>query len=482
MKKLLPCIFLSLWMAQASCHKKPNTPIEHVVVIFQENRTFDHYFGTYPHAKNKKGKRQFKARAGTPAVNGLSLALKKLNTNQAKPFRFSPKDANTCDPNHGYTALQQNCDKGLLDQFVQINVGECPSMPSFVMGYFDGNTVTALWNYAQYFAMSDNFHTTVLSQSSIGAINLISGQTHGANPSSIPNKVVDGTLISDTDPAFDMCSHPPTVEMTGLNIGNLLNKKGVTWGWFEGGFADCSSTHEGPNGPVTDYSPHHAPFQYYQSTSNPNHLPPTSIEMIGYTDQANHNYDLSYFFEAIAAGNLPAVSFLKAAEYQDGHPGNSTPLLEQKFLVSTINQLQRLPQWESMAIIICYDDSGGWYDHEMPPFINQSQIPNDALVAPGNAGSVPPLGGYEGRPAYGFRVPFIVISPWAKENYVDHSLLDQTSILRFIEDNWDLGQIGDYSFDAYAGKLGHLFDFKKFNNRKLFLNKKYGTIKSIKTS
>lgn len=460
-------LFLSMIVcSQLIGENSTKTPIKHLVVIFQENRPFDHYFGTYPHAQNNPGEIPFHPRKNTPTVNGLTLALMTINQNAAQPFRLAPSQANTCNPVHDYTHLQLALDSGLLDNFVLANgVPRCP-MPTIVMGYFDGNTVTALWNYAQHFSLSDNFHGTNISASTVAAVNLISGQVHGATPNPLTVNqvpiVVDGTLINDIDPTFDECSATPqTVALSGRNVGNLLNAKNVTWGWFQGGFANCSATHLGPNGPVVDYVPHHNPFQFYQSTSNPDHLPPTSPEMVGKTDQANHLYDIADFWAAVRVGNIPAVSFLKAPAYQNGHAGNSTPLLEQQFLVETINRLQKLPEWKHMAIMIAYDDSGGWYDHEMPAIVNQSMIPPDALVAPGSAGNKPPLGGYEGRPAYGYRLPLLVISPWAKENYVDNTLTDQTSILRFIEENWQLGQIGDFSFDAYASSLHTMFDFKK---------------------
>lgn len=464
-----------LFCLEAVAKNTTATPIKHLVVIFQENRTFDNYFGTYPCAQNNPGETVFCPRKNTPSVNGLTQALLTHNQNLVQPFRLAPSQANTCNPEHEYTPLQEACDKGLMDMFVQFTGPLC-SNPEIVMGYFDGNTVTALWNYAQFFSMSDNFHATNMAQSTAGALNLISGQIHGASPNT-PNKVVSGTLINDIDPKYDHCSVGPTVELSGRNVGNLLNVKGVTWGWFQGGFSDCAASHMGPNGPRLDYVPHHNPFQYYQSTSNPQHLPPTSPEMIGRTDQANHLYDISDFWVAAKHGNVPEVSFFKAPQYQNGHPGNSTPLLEQEFLVETINRLQKLKEWKNMAVIIAYDDPGGLYDHEMPPIINNSQIPEDALTAPGMAGSNPPMGGYQGRPGYGMRLPFILISPWAKINFVDNKLIDQTSILRFIEDNWDLGQIGDFSFDSFAGSFLHMFDFKERKLRYLFLDPETGSIR-----
>ncbi len=453
------------------------TPIQYLVVIFQENRTFDHYFGTYPIAQNNPGESPFYPKISTPSVNGLAGGVLVNNQNSTLPFRLAPSQVNTSDPNHTYTVLQQACHAGLMDQFVETTGIGC-NPPNIVMGYFDGNTVTAYWNYAQHFAMSDNFHTTNICGSSVGAINLISGQVHGATPANYPDYIYQGTLINDLDPLFDQCSASSvTPELSGINVGNLLNAQNITWGWFQGGFSNCSASHVNPYGQITpDYIPHHNPFQYYASTSNQQHLPPSSPYMVGHTDQANHNYDLSDFWAAIKVGNLPNVSFLKAAAYQDGHAGYSNPLNEQEFIVNTINTLQKLPQWKQMAIIIAYDDSGGWYDHEMPTIVNESQSPYDALVTVGNSGDNPPLGGYQGRIGYGLRVPFLLISPWAKENYVSHTLIDQSSILRFIEENWKLGQIGDFSFDALAGSIMDMFYFGKRNTRYLFMNPTNGQI------
>jgi phospholipase C len=122
--------------------------------------------------------------------------------------------------------------------------------------------------------------------------------------------------------------------------------------------------------------------------------------------------------------------------------------------------LQSLPEWNSTAIIITYDDSGGWYDHVMPPIVSQSSDPkSDSLL--GNVGLCghAPNGGYQDRCGYGPRLPLLIISPYAKINFIDHGIADQSSILRFIEDNWALGRIGNQSFDSKAGSLMNMFDF-----------------------
>jgi phospholipase C len=504
-----------------------------VVVIFQENVSFDHYFGTYPHAANTDGP-QFRASRNTPTVNGLSGALLTNNPNTdaagntANPQRLSHSQALTCDQGHGYTAEQKAYDMGLMDKFVQFTNNEScappdQSAPNLVMDYYDGNTVTGLWNYAQHFAMSDNSYSTVFGPSTPGALNVVAGNTYGAicggsinsapctaAPGSAPATPGNpqpqgtGTVTGDPDPNFDICSATQdgrtaaqTTQMGGKNIGDLLSQAGLTWGWFQGGFASpnyvpgkpstddlskvCTSAHDNVGGASQlDYNPHHEPFQYYASTANPKHLPPTSISDIGHQDQANHQYDLKDFFAAADNGDLPAVSYLKAADYQDGHAGYSDPLDEQTFLTSTINHLQKLKSWSSTAVVILYDDSDGWYDHQMGPITTQSQTPLDALTGTGTCGSntakVP--SGQQARCGVGPRQPLLVISPFAKTNFVDNTFTDQSSVVRFIEDNWLGGtRIGSGSVDANAGTLANMFDFSSgehHSSHRLFLDPSTG--------
>jgi phospholipase C len=234
------------------------TPIQHLVVIFQENVSFDHYFGTYPVATNPKGESKFTAEPNTPTVNRLTNALLNLNPNlnpvngaaASNPFRLDPSQAVTTDQDHNYTAEQQAFDAGLMDLF-PVNTGNGANT---VMGYFDGNTVTAEWNYAQFFAMSDNSHGTTFGPSSPGVINLVSGQTNGviATRNGTGDEVSGGsdgslTLIGDADPLGDACSSTTRAQATlgSKNIGDLLSSAGVTWGSFMGGF---NLTIVNPNG------------------------------------------------------------------------------------------------------------------------------------------------------------------------------------------------------------------------------------------
>jgi phospholipase C len=270
--------------------------------------------------------------------------------------------------------------------------------------------------------------------------------------------------------------------MSGKNVGDLLNQAGVTWGAFMGGFANCTHVSTGSTGLSTgDYIPHHAWFQYWNSTLNANHVPPSSDAMIGRSDAANHEYDLSAFFTALKKHNLPAVSFLKALSIQDGHAGYSDPLDEQIFLANTINAIMQSDEWKETAVIITWDDSDGWYDHQMGPIVRQSNTTDDLLLGPGNCGSPKSNdvsgGTQNGRCGFGPRIPLLVISPFAKRNYVDHRVLDFSSITRFIEDNFNLGRIGNGSADALAGTLNGLFDFSdRASGHRLILDPKTGQI------
>jgi phospholipase C len=582
------------------------TPIRHLVVIFQENVSFDHYFGTYPHASNTDGQ-PFHAAFNTPAVDGLlpalgaslppslqhSANLLTTNPNSSLPQRLDSSaiglagDAGgqlTCDQDHNYSDEQKAFDGFNMDLFVQsVGTGASSKTPygqpceaKTVMDYYDGNTVTALWNYAQRFAMSDNNFAATFGPSSPGAINLVSANTgaadttHEANGPSIatatsPNADLteDGkggySLTSDAQPYWDDCSTRDAVAMSGANIGDELNAAGISWGWFQGGqrpttsyaqalaatghtgqptstfIADefknagfqksvpnssnqglCDAVHpvgaalggSGQYGYKDDYIAHHEPFDYYASTANPHHLTiptngagedtisglaeigtdtQTDVKGVPQFDTPNHQYDTSDFDQLVSAishhelppSALPAVSFLKAPGYEDGHAAYSDPQDEQQFIAREINQLEQSPDWGSTAVLVTYDDSDGWYDHANSGVTNPSLSPadnltptNSTLPTSGQCGPNPqtaaPLAGEQGRCGFGPRLPFLVISPFAARNHVDHNLSDMASILNLVEYNWRLPAIGG-SFDQVLARndrsksipfdLAGLFDF-----------------------
>jgi phospholipase C len=520
------------------------TPIKHLVVIFNENVSFDHYFGTYPNAVNPEGEPVFEPAKNTQRdINNLLMSPALLDNNPnlnpangtaaVNPFRLDRTQANTSDQNHGYTPEQKAYDGGKNDLFpLDVGQGSSGGAGAFgtaaqVMGYFDGNTVTAYWNYAQNYAMSDNAWTDTFGPSTPGAVHMFSGQTNGftlpvgvppgtpasavgqlllAADAGVPNSDGSFTLTGDIDPAGDVCSSPSVqVQMTAKNIGDLLNAGNIPWGSFVGGFnlqtinnngstgCNRSSVSSVTGGSHGDYVPHHIWFQYYTSTANSTHARPSSTKAIGFTevpgtkkiDPANHAYDLDDFFTAVGSGNFPAVSFIKQASFQDGHPGNSNPLDEQAGLVNLINFLQQQPDWDSTAVIISYDDSDGWYDHAPAPISRGSFSPSDVLNGTGNCGipgQTTEPNGISGQPVAGrcgpgTRVPFVVISPFAKKNYVSHVQISQASIPQFIEDNWLQGQrLGGGSFDATSGSIMDMFNFNKANSTALILDPTLGTV------
>ena len=594
----------------------PATPIQHLVMIIGENISFDHYFGTYPQAANTDGQ-PFRAARGTPAVDGLPPAtssslppalrhatnLLTENPNAAQPQRLDssptglPGDAGgqlTCDQDNNYAPEQEAFDGGKMDLFVQ-STGEgtgtspfgTPCQDSTVMDYYDGNSVTALWNYAQQYAMSDNSYGTTFGGTTLGHLNTVAGSTGGVDvthtsgklsistpsaPNGVltPNGLGGYSLTKNADPYWDDCSIGASVAMSGSNIGDELNAAGISWGYFKGGFRPtttfaeatggtqptsdfipqefanstfyesvphatnnglCNSDHaigtalggDGQYGYTDDLSLHQNPFQYYASTANPHHLSvPTGpdgqdtlagLEEIGHDTQSyldgvprfntpNHQYDMSDFDQLVAAiqrgelapSALPAVSFLKASTYQTGHAGESDPADEQEFVTREINALERTPDWPHTAVILIWDDSDGWYDHAYSGVTNPSLSPADDLTNTISGGStsgqcgpkpqlVAPLGGEQGRCGFGPRLPLLVISPFARHNYVDHNLSDQSSIMNLIEYNWRLPAIPGSAdqvlaaTDAQEGipfDLAGMFDFRGPSNRRLLLNPNTG--------
>jgi phospholipase C len=322
------------------------------------------------------------------------------------------------------------------------------------------------------------------------------------------NGQTDLTLTGDVDPANDVCSSTSTQgAMTGQNIGDLLNAAKITWGGFMGGFNLGLTNANGTTGckrstmsnvmhaNETDYTPHHNWFMYYTSTSNPTHARPRSVASIGYSfdsngaaDPANHEYDLNDFEQAVSAGNFPAVSYIKMPSYEDAHAGNSDPLDEQNGDVSLINFLPTQPDWKNTAVIITYDDSDGWYDHAFAKTTSSSyNATADQLNGPGVCGTGTAPDGLAGVPVNGRcgpgpRLPFIVISPYAKPNYVDHDQISQAAVVSFIEDNWLGGErLGGGSFDAQDQSILGMFDFTgTTHTQSLILNPTTGAVEVYK--
>jgi phospholipase C len=562
------------------------TPIQHLVVIFQENVSFDHYFGTYPLAKNPSGEPSFSALPNTPVPNNYfsnpSLATNNPNKDHAgntiNPYRLDRSQAVTCDQDHNYNDEQKMFNgnstgtSAAMDKFVVNGSGfpACTQLPpgttdqgAETMGYFDGNTVTGLWNLAQHFSMSDNSFSSTFGPSTPGALNLVAGETSQGSSTPLTTNVPGNTsgqcttttatatcsaagnfsstnnsVVGDPDPLGDDCASPTRTQVQFANssssngpltIGDVLSSANISWGWFQGGFrptsvsstgtATCGASHLNLAGNVVkDYNAHHAAFQYFPTTANPHHVSPSSPGQIGQNDPSgtpsgqavNHQYDQSDFYTALQANNLPAVTFLKGAQYQDGHAGTTEgdPLGEQTFVSDVVNSVEQSSAWQSTAIVVMYDDSDGWYDHVFHPPVNTSADPQydflnssggstgSACGTPGQPGQFAPRSGFQDRCGPGPRQPLLVISPWVKQNYIDHTFTDQTSVIKFIEENWGVGGLGGGAFESLSGlqsngsqsapgssnpgDLMSLFDFNPRDQRApaVFLNDQTGQIVS----
>ena len=217
------CAFRSFFLAATaafSCSSlfaasPTTTPIKYVVVIFGENNSFDHYFGAYPNAQFPQGQpvstqfpsgeSPFTPLPGTPSPNGLSPVFLTANPNGINPFRLDRSQATTCDNDNGYRDEQRAYNAGLLNMFSITSATGATCGPNLSLGYYDGNTVTALWNYAQYFAMSDNFFDTEFGTTVMGHLNLISGQTHTTSVQTITGKVANGTVVANVEAGPDDC-------------------------------------------------------------------------------------------------------------------------------------------------------------------------------------------------------------------------------------------------------------------------------------
>src|ERR1700743_307163 len=247
---LMGATALTLAASPYALAKDTATPIKHLIVIYGENVSFDHYFGTYPHATNPIGEPAFHAKKDTQTDNHTVDPPGLLTNNPnftnaangagaANPFRLDVTQVATADQNHSYTPEEQAEDNGAADLFpLYTGNGTAGGGGAFgtkgqVMGYYDGNTLSALWNYAQHFAMSDNARTDGYGPSTPGALEVVSGQTNGMdlirntdgkNSFYVPDGQGGNTMINDVDPANDACSSTTdTVYMEGKNIGDLLN-------------------------------------------------------------------------------------------------------------------------------------------------------------------------------------------------------------------------------------------------------------------
>jgi phospholipase C len=375
--------------------------IQHVVVVMQENRSFDHYFGTYPGAN------------GIPAsvcepdpLNGGCLA----------PFH-DPSNVNTGGP-HGAANALAAIDEGRMDGFIgQAEQGQhcsstepgcspCRTSSSEacldVMGYHDAREIPNYWTYAENYALQDNLFSSARSWSLPEHLFMVSGWS-AACPDGNPDPMeCKNTITPPNNP-----DTRPAVSYSWTDITYLLHKYGVSWAYyvFKGTEPDCESDEAVTCAPVA------------QSSKTPgiwNPLP--NFTDVKDDSQVGNVQTLANFYTAVhqqPACGLPNVSWVTPNGVVSEHPTESI-VNGQAYVTTLVNAIMRSPCWNSTAIFISWDDWGGFYDHVVPPEVDEN--------------------------GYGLRVPGLVISPYAKAGYIDHQQLSHDAYLKFIEDDFLSGQ------------------------------------------
>ncbi len=422
----------------------PFDKLNHIVVIFQENRSFDSIYGSFPGADGLAN-----AGASTRQVdrNGVPYDTlpQPIDTNLAPPApdprfpaalpvapfdlaRYVPPNERHGDPVHRFYQEQFQIHGGRMDQFVAwTNVG------GLVMGYYDATNLPE-GRLAQQFTMADRFFHAAFGGSFLNHFWLICACTpvfpdapDSAKAQLGPNGelVKDGFVTPDgfvVNTAYTVNTpHPPAADPAQLvpnqtmpTIGDRLSERGISWAWYSGGWNDAVA---GRADPLFQY--HHQPFAYFARYAD------------GTPERAAHLKDEQDFLAAVRSGSLPAVSFVKPLGPDNEHPGYASLLQGQQHVADLVRAIQGSPIWRDTAIIITYDENGGFWDHVAPPVID--------------------------RWGPGTRVPAIIISPYAKRGFVDHTEYDTTSILRTIEERWGLEPLG--TRDATANDLRNAFDF-----------------------
>jgi len=455
-----PCL---LAVVLAGCAVPRHSPrlarldaIQHIVVIYAENRSFDHLYGLFPGARGIRDAKHTAQvdRDGTPLAvlppvwqGGVPDPLFPRNLPNA-PFRIDAPPINlslsapTRDLVHRFYQNQAQIDGGKLDRYVAIS-----DAGALTMGYYDGSRLP-MWRWARDYTLADNFFMGAFGGSFLNHFWLICACTpvHPGAPATTrvrldargelettpesprsallgPPSFYDGSVTPDgyavntEQPPFQPSQIPPAprgdprlADPDGnplpaqhqKTIGDTLSDRGITWAWYAGSWN--AATRDGmqpPSAPRTviyhgpeNFQTQHQPFNYFARYG------PGTLE------RARHLKDYEDLLADLDAGTLPQVVFYKPQGSLNEHPGYTTVLPGDQQIADVVARIKANPVWESTAIIVTYDENGGFWDHVPPP--------------PGD------------RWGPGARVPAIIISPFARHGFVDHTPYDTTSILKFI--------------------------------------------------
>jgi phospholipase C len=363
--------------AQPAANSTPAARLSHIIVLVLQNNSFDHLFGKYPAPPGNTVEGLNPSAAGYQQVDQSGTTV--------TPFALG----STLPPNmpEGYATYTGDWDNGKMDRFA-FNEGDV------AMGYYDDTTdgISTLWNYANQYALADHYFQSSWGEAPTNQLYMVAADDDDRNFS--------------VNPFYPPCQQPEPSAMpySFPNVADQLASKQISWGMYQQGYGNC-----GPDQPL------HNAFQYFTSTNASPNL-----------------QDYSQFSIAIQNGTLPAVSFVVPNATYDMHPGYFNPVsLGIGFIDTLVKEVQSSSLWASSAIIVTWDDGGGWYDHVAPP-----QIDDQGL---------------------GFRVPTLVISPLAKHGYVSHVVMDHVSILKLIQWNWNLPPLN--ARNSMSGDMVDMFNF-----------------------
>jgi phospholipase C len=360
---------------------QPTTPIQHLVVLLQENHSFDNYFGTYPGAN------------GLPVGTKMPIDPSNPSAGYVVPWHIG--NSTITDLSHSSSTYAAQYDNGKMDAFVSaLNARNQDG--KLAMGYYDGTDIPYYWNLADNYVLFDSFFSSAKDGSFANHMYWVAG---------IPPVAPKGTKLSD------VLANVPT-------IFDSLQAAGVSWKFY-----------------VQNYDPN-ITYRTIGTSGNRSSqviwVPLLNFDrFIDDPALSSHIVDLSQYFVDLQNGALPSVSYIIPSGASEHPPSNL--MSGQRFVKNILQELMRSSAWESSAFMLAYDDWGGWFDHVNPIQVDQY--------------------------GYGPRVPAILVSPYAKNHYIDHTILDFTSILKFIEQNWNIAPLA--TRDTNANNFLDAFNFNQ---------------------
>jgi phospholipase C len=378
----------------------PRSAIKNLMVVVMQNASFDHLFGTYP--------------GGT---RGLDSSLPSYHQVDQAGNTITPQLMTNLSPDdlhHTATSYQIAFDSGKMDKYAFENGDEA-------MGYYDNTSigtandgrqfgVDTLWNYAQQYALADNFYASAMASEPSNMLYMTAaGIGTGSDPYGYPQLDACSAALYQQNQSIGATMTPP---LTYENVGDQLSAAKISWAWSQEFFSNEQ------NGTCTHYVPQENPFQYFQTTANSANV---------------KNFTLADFESQLSAGTVPSVMWVNASPGHSMHPGQGNIANGIEWLDNFVQAVKGSSAWANSAIVVIWDESGGWYDHMAPPQLS-------------------------GTIGLGARVPVLVISPLAKANYISSQQMDFVSVLRFIQWNWALGTFGDSGQAAREAQSGNICD------------------------